>query len=85
MHLTFDQRPQAMKVLSSQLAPKGLLIITLRHGPNDDQRQFHAVNFDELEQQAGNLMLPTQLRATSSDHLERSNVRWETAVFQAHN
>lgn len=82
MHLPHAQREKAMRVLSDLLSPKGILVITLRHGPSGDARQFHSVNLAELERQAADRALTTLQTTTVPDQMKRKNVYWESAVFQ---
>lgn len=49
MHLKPADRERAFRILTELLAPGGMLVITLRHGPDDLQRNFHAVSQQELE------------------------------------
>jgi len=40
MHLPPTSRERAFRILTELLAPSGMLVITLRHGPGDGERQF---------------------------------------------
>jgi len=82
MHLPQSQREKAMRVLSELLTPKGILVITLRHGPSGDSRQFHQVNLAELERQAADRALTTLHTTATPDQMDRDGVHWESAVFQ---
>jgi len=84
MHLPTHKRPSAFKTLAELLAPAGIIIITLRHGPDDDERVFHETNRDELEnladtQSLTSLSVPEE---TQTDQIGRREVSWQTVVFQ---
>jgi len=49
MHVPPTQRDRAFRILAELLAPGGLLVITLRHGPSPDERTFHKTSREELE------------------------------------
>ena len=52
MHVPPGERDRAFRILSELLAPGGLLVITLRHGPSPGDRRFFATSRDELERLA---------------------------------
>ena len=85
MHVLPNRRERAFRIISELLAPGGILVFTLRHG-NDAQenheRGFHPVSSGELEKFAKQRALAQVDREISDDHLTRSDVRWETLVFQ---
>ena len=85
MHVLPKKRERAFRIISELLAPGGILVFTLRHG-NDEQenldREFHPVSSGELENFAKQRALAKVFYEGSEDHLDRSNVRWETLVFQ---
>lgn len=80
MHLPSSYRERAFRKLSNLLAPNGRLIISLRHGEFDDQRQGYPVSVEELEQLAKNSALQVQHIDESKDQLNRSEVWWQTVV-----
>lgn len=84
MHLPPSSRERAFRILTELLAPSGLLVITLRHGPGDGERAFYDVSKAELEGFARHrAVMPIALPATTSvDQLQRPEVTWETAVFR---
>ncbi|WP_018950953.1 class I SAM-dependent methyltransferase [Thioalkalivibrio sp. AKL12] len=82
MHLPDGQRERAFRVLSTLLAPGGLLVITLRHGPSSDERVFHSVSRDELERFARQRALVSIACDSSPDCQGRQGVSWETVVFR---
>ena len=81
MHLPSSYRERAFRKLSNLLAPNGRLIITLRHGEFDDQRQGYPVSVEELEQLAKNSALQVRHIDESKDQLNRSEVWWQTVVM----
>ena len=81
MHLPSSYRERAFRKLSNLLAPNGRLIISLRHGEFDDQRQGYPVSVEELEQLAKNSALQVRHIDESKDKLNRSEVRWQTVVM----
>lgn len=81
MHLPSSYRERAFRKLSNLLAPNGRLIISLRHGEFDDQRQGYPVSVEELEQRAKNSALQVRHIDESKDQLNRSEVWWQTVVM----
>ena len=84
MHLPPSQRNTAFQVLADLLSPGGVLVITLRHGPGDGERVFYETDRHELETLAEShflAILPVAER-NESDRMGRSEVAWETVVFQ---
>src|SRR5690554_7747040 len=84
MHLPPTYRERAFRILTELLAPSGMLVITLRHGPGDGERQFYEVSKAELDSFARHravmpVPLPDMPRA---DQLKREDVWWETAVYR---
>ena len=49
MHLPASERPRAFRKLINLLKPGGLLAITLRHGPAEQERGIHPVSLEEVE------------------------------------
>ena len=85
MHVLPNKRERAFRIISELLAPGGILVITLRHG-NDEQenleRGFYPVSSGELEKFAKQRALAQVFFTGLSDHLDRTDVRWEVMVFQ---
>ena len=85
MHVLPNKRERAFRIISELLAPGGLLVFTLRHGTDEQEnleRGFFPVSSSELENYAKQRALGQVLSTGSEDHLARSDVRWETLVFQ---
>ncbi|MFV8834738.1 bifunctional 2-polyprenyl-6-hydroxyphenol methylase/3-demethylubiquinol 3-O-methyltransferase UbiG [Aquisalimonas sp.] len=81
MHVTPDHRSHAMQRLAELLAPSGLLVITLRHGPAADDRQFYACDRQALKEQALECGLTVHFENSGHDQLGRDGVTWETVVL----
>lgn len=85
MHIPQAKREKAFRVLSELLAPGGVLVITLRHGKNEEenrQRGFHAVSTTEIESLASKRALAVVKNAQQDDKLQRKEVGWETVVLR---
>ena len=85
MHLPSAHRERAFWILTELLAPSGMLVITLRHGPRDSERQFYEVSKAELDSFARHRAVISVPLAdsTRADQLNRPDVWWETAVYLA--
>lgn len=79
MHMPPSQYECAMRNISEVLAPGGLLIITLRQGP-DEANRFYPVNADEVIRLAQSCTLITK-RVSHTADLTRTNIEWDTLVF----
>lgn len=84
MHLPPTQRERAFRILTELLAPGGLLVISLRHGPGDGERTFYETSREELEGMARNRALVNLPVAEEqeTDQLGREAVQWETLTFR---
>jgi hypothetical protein len=82
MYLPPTQRERAFRILTELLAPGGLLVVTLRHGPSPDERVFHETDRGELEALARRRALVTLQAEADDDRLGRDAVWWETLVFR---
>ncbi|WP_317930143.1 methyltransferase domain-containing protein [Halioxenophilus sp. WMMB6] len=81
MHLSPPQRARAFRIVSELLAPGGLLVMSVRHGP-DDGRQFFDVPIGELQAQARERALSEALYVKTGDALGRGAVYWETLCLR---
>lgn len=81
MHLAQKDRSPALGRLAGILAPAGLLVISLRLGPDDPARAIKQVDIPALEADASRLGLVLIRRVDSSDALGRTSVQWLTLVF----
>ena len=85
MHIPEGKRERAFRIISELLLPGGILVFTLRHGKDErenNERGFYSVKSSELESFAKQRALVQVCCKESEDHLARSNVRWESLVFQ---
>ena len=85
MHLSPDQRHQALPVLCNLLAHDGLLVVTLRHGSFNDGRQSYPVSSAELLQLNMQQQLtfdPLLITELSIDSLGRSDVLWQSVILK---
>lgn len=82
MHLKPADRERTFRILTELLAPGGMLVVTLRHGPDDLDRNFHAVSRQELEVLARNRALLILDATFDADAFSRLEVSWETLVFR---
>ena len=82
MHLAPTDRARAFRKLITLLKPGGLLAITLRQGPDDDNRGFHPVTVDELRRLATDHGAYVERESSNSDHMGRSDVRWRQIAIR---
>jgi len=83
MHVPPNARERAFRILSELLKPSGVLVITLRHGSDEQentQRDFHSVSAEEVLEYAKRRAVALTDRFTAPDQ-SRSHVSWETLVF----
>lgn len=81
MHLDPDERPRAMRRLAALLAPEGVVLMTLRHGPPPAGRRMFAVPADETVAQAAEAGLRAVHRASWDDLHGRPGVTWTTLAL----
>ena len=84
MHVSPSARERAFRILTELLAPSGMLVITLRHGPGDGERAFFPVSkgeLDSLARQRAVISLPVRAGA-GEDQLKRPEVTWETVAYR---
>jgi SAM-dependent methyltransferase len=83
MHVPPGSRERAFRILSELLKPSGVLVITLRHGSDEQEnaeRGFHSVSADEVLEYAKRRAVALTDRYREPDRL-RNHVDWETLVF----
>jgi 2-polyprenyl-3-methyl-5-hydroxy-6-metoxy-1,4-benzoquinol methylase len=83
MHVSPTARERAFRILSELLKPSGVMVLTLRHGSDEQenaQRGFHSVSADEVLEYARRRAVALTYRSTVPDQ-SRSHVAWETLVF----
>jgi hypothetical protein len=77
MHLDEAQRAQAMPNVMALLAPRGVLIMTLRHGPVPPGRRMFEVSAAETIKLATGLeVLLNEHRASLRRQISDPNVSW---------
>jgi SAM-dependent methyltransferase len=82
MHVPKSDRQRAFRKLTNLLAPRGKLVITLRHGEFSDSRVSHGVSVAELEQLSRHHGLLVTAIAGDDDQQQREGVWWETVVLE---
>jgi SAM-dependent methyltransferase len=83
MHVVPTARERAFRVISELLKPSGVLVITLRHGGDEQEnieRGFYEVPADELLEYAKSRAVALTERFSQPDQA-RNHVSWETLVF----
>ncbi|ASA57200.1 class I SAM-dependent methyltransferase [Vibrio gazogenes] len=82
MHLTPEQRQQALGHLAALLTSEGRLVISLRDGEFSDGRVTYPLSVEELvAQSAGAGLKPMLISERQGDGLKRSDVSWQTVVL----
>ncbi len=82
MHLSGPERIVAMQTLAGFMAEKSILVITLRQGPDSDERNFYQVSADEIVQFTGKKDLSVEVGNSVPDDLGRDDVVWQTIVVK---
>ena len=82
MHIPDSQRQRAFRKIANLLNPGGKLVITLRHGSNQDKRDMYDVSFSEVSHFSKSLALDILHYTKDDDKLNRSDIYWETIVLQ---
>jgi SAM-dependent methyltransferase len=80
MHLPASQHQRAMRIVSELLAPGGLLVISLRQGPDDNNR-FYPVSAEDVIALAHERALINKHQSRGPDSV-RPEIEWDTLVFQ---
>jgi SAM-dependent methyltransferase len=83
MHLTREERAAAMPRLALLLAPGGLLVMTVRHGPVPAGRRMFEIDATEIigDAAAANLALVDH-QEKRGDRLGRPDVSWTKLIFR---
>lgn len=82
MHLKPTEHERAMGIISELLAPDGLLIISLRHGP-DDTGRFHPFETNDIIDLSLSCGLTLSRDNRGIPDTSRSLVTWDYLVFNA--
>ncbi len=84
IHVPPQERVLALENLKALLGPRGILVITLRHGPSPDDRIMYDCSEGELSSLAARVGLHRILSASLPDALGRDEVTWTHLVFSTH-
>ncbi len=76
MHIPEKKRRRAFRKLIGLLNKEGILILTLRNGPEDLERCIYQVSESEIEELARDHGAVIRYRQEQTDALERANIRW---------
>jgi len=83
MHLDAGERATAMAGVRRLLAPGGLAVITLRHGPvPPGRRMFEVPPAETIAQAERHRMRAELLSSDGPDPLGRADVRWSTVIVR---
>ncbi len=82
MHMPPAQHERAMRIVSELLAPGGVLVITLRRGP-DEAGRFYPVSAEEVIGLARGRALVCKVQARVEDFRKREGVEWDVVVFMS--
>ena len=84
MHVPRSSQERAFRILTELLNPSGLLVISLRHGSDEDEnraRGFHPVSADDLIRYARDRAISLRGQYEHPDR-SRDHVHWEWLVFE---
>ena len=82
MHLPPRERPRAFRKLATLLKPGGVLVLTLRHGPDEPGRSFYSTSIGEVEALAREHGLAVLRTLDEPDRLGRAGVLWTCMVLR---
>ncbi len=82
MHLDAAEREAAMAVIGNLVAPGGLLVLSLRHGPVPPGRHMFAVTGDETVALAARHGFEQVFRAQVPSKLSQPGVSWTKLAFR---
>ena len=83
MHLDAAERLKAMSRLRKLLAPRGIVLMSLRHGPVPPGRRMFDVTADEVARQGQDQGLELAARVARPDMLGRADVHWTLLALVA--
>jgi SAM-dependent methyltransferase len=81
MHLDLAQRRAGMDALVALLAPRGLVVMSLRHGPVPAGRRMFDVSADETLALGAEVGLVERYRSTRKDAQLRHDVTWSVVAM----
>lgn len=82
MHIIPEERHLSFKRIHNLLQSNGILIVTLRHGPNANNKITHQISSEEIINLSKLYNMVVELIHHSKDQLERSEVYWETIIMR---
>ncbi len=82
IHLPETDRPRAFRKVINLLKPGGLLVITLRHGPADQERGIYTIPPEEIEALARDHGAFVERQTKAEDHLGRHDIHWSHLVIR---
>jgi len=82
MHLPYEKRITSLETLINLMATDAVLIVTLRQGPDIEDRELYTVTADEIEQFAKEKSIEVKARKTLADELKREGVTWHTIIVK---
>jgi SAM-dependent methyltransferase len=80
-HVPLSQRDRSFRKIVDLLKPSGKIVITLRYGPSDDDREFYKVSNEEIVYLANKHGLLIQLNRDAEDSFRRDGIKWSTLVL----
>ena len=81
MHLSYEDRFDSLRNLEGLLAENSIMVITLRHGLDSEERGFHNVAPEEIVEFADKNNLQSKVYDNLKDELGRKEVTWKTVVI----
>lgn len=81
MHLPFVERLESLNRLVDFMTQNGVLIVTLRQGPDTEERDFYKVEAEEIVDFAEKQGMHTEIHESLTDGLGRKEVAWQTVVL----
>jgi SAM-dependent methyltransferase len=82
MHVPEPVRPRAFRKLATLLKPGGILLLTLREGPSEPNREMWPARLSEIERFARTHGLAVLRSIAIPDQLGRPEVRWTAVCLQ---
>jgi len=81
MHLPCAERLESLRRLVGFMTENGVLIVTLRHGPDTEERGFYQVEAEEVIDFAEKQGMHPEVHGSLTDELGRKEVTWQTVVL----
>lgn len=82
MHLSEEEQNKSLETLLELLSPKGKIIITLRLGPPEPDRDIKSVSTEYLLNSASILGLkPDYISPINEDSFNRPHIKWQKIVL----